>query len=359
MHITFKLNNMKRTCLFLLILILVVYLKEGYEKITAEAPTKCIESANLSDLAQNVTAIPLETTPHCIIRHARQVKKDRDHLFLVNQGKLYHFSTSGKFLNQITHSELEYKNNILVSEYVIDPIQKQLIVMDGEQNVHYYSYEGNFLGKINIMENRPWISIKKIAYHDQHIWATVDRVVPQKGEKCLEQWLYKLDTIFNEVDAHKITPVDVGRFTLGREVSPEIAVVNEKVYAQSPSHQPEYLLQDTMYLLSQDKHQITGDYPFILPFRISGRFLISTYYNTNSKDKNYTFCYDLEKKQAYYIKEGLEDNFYETGQIQDLQAMDVYSNSFCFYKSGKDVLKAFPNRKESDNPVLFIVKLKA
>ena len=353
---------MKRTCLFLLLLILIVYLKEGYERITTEAPVKCAFNASLSDVAQEVTAIPLETNPNCVIRHARQVKKDRDHLFLVNQGKLYHFSSSGKFLNQVTHCELEHKNNILVTDYVIDPVQKQLIVMDGEQNVHYYSYNGDFLGKINIVENRPWASIKKIAYYDNHIWATVDRVVPEKEKSehlCLEQWLYKLDTIFNEVDARKIAPVDVGRSTLGREIYPEVAVINKKVYVQSTSQQPKHLLQDTLFLLSQNKLDITNDYSFILPFRISGRYLISTYYNANSKIKNHIFCYDLEKNQAYHIKEGVEDNFYDTGQIEDLQAMDVYSNSYCFSKSGKDVQKAFPDRKETDNPVLFIVKLKA
>lgn len=354
---------MKRTCIFLLLLLLVTYVKEGYEKITAnDIPVKCSTEGNLSDIAAEVTAIPLETNDNCILRHARQVKKEGRNLFLVNQGKLYHFDCTGKFISQITHSEFEYENHILVSDYMIDPIQKQLIVTDNRQTAHYYTYDGKFLGKIDIMKNRPWASISKLSYYDDSIWATVDRVIKKGKENnslCLEQWLYKLDTTFNVKEARKITPAGLGRFTLGRVIAPEIAVTNEKVYVQSPSREPDQLLRDTLYLLNQNKLEITDDYSSILPFRMSGRFLISSYFNPYSTENNYIFCYDCEKDRAYNVKEGLEDNFYGTGRICDLQAMDLHGNSYCYSKTGKEVQTAFPDRKESDNPVIFVVKLKA
>lgn len=354
---------MKRTCTLLLLLILLTYLKEGYEQLTAEAPVACALSGNLSDVAEEVIAIPLETSNRCLLQHARMIKRDGNNIFLINKRQLYHFDRSGKFINQITYCTVERENNILVSDYVIDPIREQLIVMDEEQNAHYYTYDGQFLGKLDIRGNHSWTAINRLSYYDHHLWVAAERIVkrPEQGNReCLEQWLYKLDTTFNEVEARKLAPAELGRFSLGRALSPEIAVANKNVYVQSPSLQPDLLLQDTLYLISKNQLDITDTYSSILPVRLGGRFLVSTYYNPcPTNDDSYTFCFDQEKRQAYNVKGGLEDNFYGTGKVKDLQAMDVYSQSYCYSKTGKEALMAFPDRKETDNPVLFIVKLKA
>lgn len=353
---------MKRACTFLLLLILVTYIKEGYEQLTAEAPVSCALVGNLSDVAEEVIAIPLETNNHCLLQHAKQIKRDRNDIFLINKRQLYHFDCSGNFINQITFCAIEHENNILVSDYVIDPVRRQLIVMDEDQNAHYYTYDGKLLGKLDIQKNRSWTAINHISYYDNHLWVTAERVVKhaeQGNIQCLEQWLYKLDTTFNEVEARKLVPAELGRFALGHAFSPEIAVANNNVYVQSPSMQPDELLRDTLYLISQNKLDITDTYSSILPVRIGHRFLIANYHNPNSTGNNYTFCFDQEKRQAYNVKDGLDDNFYGTGKVADLQAMDVYSDSFCYYKTGKEAQAAFPDRKDTDNPVLFIVKMKA
>ena len=353
---------MKRACTFLLLLILVTYAKEGYEKITIEAPVKCAEAGSLSDVAEEVIAIPLETNNRCLLKHAKLVKRDGNNIFLISKRQLYHFDRSGKFINQITFCEVEHENKILVSDYVINPVRQQLIVIDEEQNVHYYTYDGHLIGKLNIQKNRSWTAINHLSYYNNHLWVTAERIVKHSEEgdrQCLEQWLYKLDTTFNEVEARKLTSAELGRFTLGRNFSPEIAVANKNVYVQSPSMQPDLLLRDTLYLINQNKLDITSTYASILPVRLSGRFLISTYYNPHSTENNYIFCFDQEKDKAYNVKDGFDDNFYGTGKVADLQAMDVHSQSYCYSKTGKEAQMAFPDRKETDNPVLFIVKLKA
>lgn len=353
---------MKRTFSILLLILLVTYAKEGYELVTREAPVKCSVTGSLSDVADEVIAIPLETNTRCILSHAKLIKRDRDNLFLLSNGQLYHFNCSGKFINQITYSHPSYKNNILISDYVIDPVHQQLIVTDDRQNVHYYNYEREFLGKINLSENHLCRSLGKLAYYDNHIWATVDRTIPREeynNQLCVEQWLYKFDTTFHAVEARKLAAAELGRLTIGHMLEPEVAVANRQVYVLAPSLQPDLLLHDTLYLISQNKLNITDDYSSILPLRIGSRFLVSTHYNPNAEDKCYTFCYDRREDHAYNVQGGLDDNFYGTGRIPELQAMDVYSNSYCYSKSSEEVKQSFPDRKAGDNPVIFIVKLKA
>lgn len=353
---------MKKACFFLLLILFATYIKEGYKLVTIETPVKSFVQGSLSDIAEEVIAIPLETNTHCLLSQAKQIRRDGNDLFLVCKQQLYHFDCSGKFINQITHTDQACENNIAIKEYVIDPLHKQLVVIDNQQNIHYYNYQGELKSKTNLAGNQLWSSLIKLSYYDYHIWVTAERQIHREeydNKLCLEQWLYKLDTNFHEVESRKLTPAGVGRFSLDRGVDPEILVANKNVYVHAPSSNPDQLLRDTLYLISRNTFDITDGYSSILPLRIGSRYLLSTYYNASAINKSYTFCFDQKENQAYNVQGGFEDNFYHTGQVPELQAMDVYSNSYCYYKTGEEVKQAFPGRKDSDNPVLFIVKLKA
>lgn len=352
---------MKRTFLLLLLLLSIAYLKEGYELITDHTTPESFYNGVLSDVAQEVIAIPLETNNRCILSHAKQIRRDDNHLFLLNKSQLYHFTCSGKFVNQITFQDPSHKNHLAVCDYVVDPVHKQLIILDENQNVHYYGYDGQAIAKITLPENHPWRRLLKLSYYDGHIWATADQLMKrdESSDYCLEQWLYKFDTAFHPLEARKLTPADLGRSRLCYLFNPEMVVANREVYVHAPSLEPERLLEDTLYLISQNALHIQENNTAILPVRISNRFLISTYYNPVELQKSYTFCFDQKENKSYTVQEGFEDNFYHTGRISELQAMDVSTTSYCYYKTGEEVKKSFPERKESDNPVLFIVKLKA
>lgn len=352
---------MKRAFLLLVLLLCVAYLKESYELIN---DTKTIESSNkgvLSDIAQEVIAIPLETNNRCLLSHAKQIRRDGNHLFLLNKYQLYHFTCSGKFVNQITFLDSSHPNALKVTDYVVDPVNKQLIILDEEQNVHYYGYDGRLIAKIALPPHHPWQQLLKLSYYDRYIWATADQLTKnsESSGSCLEQWLYKFDMAFRPIEARKLAPAELGRSQICYSFNPEMAVANRQVYVHAPSIDPDRLLQDTLYLISRNALTITENNASILPLRINKRFLISTYYNPVELQKSYTFCFDREENKSYTVREGFEDNFYHTGRIGELQAMDVSNSSYCYYKSGEEVRKAFPERKENDNPVLFIVKLKA
>lgn len=352
---------MKRTFICLLLLISLAYIPEGYKLLTTPTTVQTSTHGTLSDIAQEVIAIPLETNNRCLLSQAKQIRRDGNDLFLLNKQQLYHFTCSGQFVNQITFRHSPTQKNITVTDYVVDPIQKHLIVLDDCQHVYYYDYNGKLITQINLPDHQPWNKILKLAYYDRHIWATTNQITTDKSlsTSCLEQWLYKFDLAFNPVEAYKLTSADLGRPQINYAFTPEMAVTDQQVYVHSPSLQPNEILKDTLYLISRNALDIENDKKTILPLRISSRFLISNYYNACALQKSYTFCFDKEENKSFTVKEGFEDNFYHTGRISELQAMDVYNTSYCYYKMGNEVKKAFPDRKEGDNPVLFIVKLKA
>ena len=91
---------------------------------------------------------------------------------------------------------------------------------------------------------------------------------------------------------------------------------------------------------------------------MGSRFWVSTYYNAEDESKNYTFCYDTEKERCWQVKEGLKDNFYQTGNVRRMDPIDPYCHSYCFSKSGEDLRNTFPAQAQGESLVLFIVKLK-
>lgn len=348
---------MKKTCLLLLLLVGIIYINEGYKIISEDMPVKSTTKGFLSNIAEEVIAIPLETTADCRLKHATQIKRDRNELFLVSNGQLFHFDCSGKFLSRVTNNQ-----HFLVANYVIDPVERQLIIMDDKENVYYYDYDGTLLERKSLAGINPLNTPIRLMYHNRHIWITAQSLSPSANEpnkQCVNQWLYKFDTTLNLQDARKLTAADLGRFYLGACFPAELSVADGNVYAYSPSTQPDELLADTLYLINRNKLNIHEDYSSILPLCISGRYLVSIYSNATDEKLNYTFCYDRRENYAYNVTGGFEDNFYHTGKVPDLKSLDAYNNSFCYCRSGEEVKNAFPDRAEEDNPVLFIVRMKA
>lgn len=348
---------MKKTCLLLLLLVSIIYIKEGYQIFCNDNPVRCATRGSLSDVAEEVIAIPLETNENCRLRYATQIKRDRGDLFLVSNRQLYHFKCSGEFVNQIT-----WNSRFPVADYVIDPLEKQLIVMDDSENVYYFDYDGVLIEQKSLAGINPLNSPTRMIYHDRHIWITAQSLTPCKEEPTkqnVDQWLYQFDTTLNLQSVRRLTAADLGRFYIGACFSTELSVADGNVYAYAPSLQPDELLADTLYLISRNKLNIHEEYSSILPLCIAGRYLVSTYSDAAEEQRNYTFCYDRYENYAYNVAGGFDDNFYQTGKVPDLKSLDIYNNSFCYCRSGEEVKKAFPDRTEEDNPVLFIVRMKA
>lgn len=348
---------MKKTCLLLLLLVSIIYINEGYKIFCNENPAICATQGFLSDVAEEVIAVPLETNESCRLRYATQIKRDKGDLFLVSNRQLYHFKCSGEFVNQIT-----WNSRFSVADYVIDPLEKQLIVMDDNENVYYYDYDGVLIEQKSLAGINPLNSPTRMIYHDRHIWITAQSLSPCKEEPArmnVDQWLYKFDTTLNLQASRRLTAADLGRFYIGACISTELSVADGNVYAHSPSLQPEELLADTLYLISRNKLNIHDEYSSILPLRIAGRYLLSTYSDAAEEQRSYTFCYDRYENHAYNVAGGFDDNFYQTGKVPDLQALDAYNRSFCYSRSSEEVKAAFPDRTGDDNPVLFIVRMKA
>ncbi|MDR1103244.1 MAG: hypothetical protein LBL42_05755, partial [Tannerella sp.] len=200
-------------------------------------------------------------------------------------------------------------------------------------------------------------TILDIACHGDSLWIATERLMP---DNHFEKRLVRMD-FSGQIEAdYKLAEVGLGRFSLPCSHSVELSVAGNGVYAYAPFSPKETVLRDTLHLLSGNRFPPAGQPGMlpVMPVRAAGRFLFASYRENVSEEENYLFLYDREKDRAYPLH-GFKDDFYQTGPVRNLQALDMHGREYCFCKSGKEVAAAFPGRSETSNPVLFLLKLHA
>ena len=355
---------MKKVCLLLLAIIFLTYGYKAYQVVDAylNDVLKIKVSGNLSEITEKVIPVPLQIPDSGVVRDVKRVRQDGNNLFMISDNRLLHFNLQGKFINQIAR-DINEENGKFIVEYVLNTHKKQALVIDSERNISTFDYHGNLISSIRI--DKPWHKLTALIYHDGFLWATAETLVKNKDNHdsyLIEHKLYQLDMDVNEISSHALRSSCVGMDRMFSSLLVDELLVDEQgVYAYSTIFDTAILLQDTLYIAQQKKIPLPNKNTqyCIYPIRKGQRYYLSTYYDSIT-DTGHTFCYDDTKLTAYMLSDGFRDDFFMTGCVSDFQPMDIYNESYCFLKSGKQLAKMFPERaKNDDAPVLFILKLKA
>ena len=344
---------MKKGCLLLLTIIMLIYGYQAYIVVDSyrNDVLKIRVDGKLSDITGKVLPVPLETPDSGVVRNVKHVRRDGDHLFMLSDNRLLHFNMKGEFINQIA-CEINEENDRIIVGYVLNTNKHQALVIDNERNMLTFDYSGNLISSIRI--DKPWYKLTALVYHDGFLWATADTFKANKDDPAslqIEHKLYQLDLNMNELNSMTLRSAGMYKNKIFNILNVEELLVDEYgVYAYSTISDLNVLLNDTLHIVQQKKIPLlykdaVYGMACVYPVRKGKRFYIST-----------NFCYDDRKQTAYMLTDGFKDDFFKTGYVSDLQPMDIYNDSYCFLKSGKDIAKKFPDRAD-DSPVLFILKL--
>ncbi|MDR2680115.1 MAG: 6-bladed beta-propeller [Tannerella sp.] len=356
---------MKKGCFLMLAIIFLTYGYQGYKVVDAymKDGIQIKETGKLSDIAGNVLSVPLEMPDTGVMRNIKRVRRDGDDLFMISENRLFHFDIHGNFINRIAG---DMKNAFIV-EYALNTGMNRVFVIDSQRNISKYDYDGNLLSKKRIEQFR--YRLTAFAFHDGHLWISAETLV--KNDDYPDSFLivhnlYQLDDNMNEISSRtlRVAAGTTGgnRFFSNTCVS-ELLVDENEVYAYMPPFESDGLLEDSLYIAGQEAFPLLNKNAHdgmacIYPVRKGRRYMFSTC--GSPAGNHFIFCYDKINFTAYFLSEGFKDDIFETGYISDFQPVDIYNHSYCFVKSGKDLSGKFPGRAvNDDNPVLFIVNLKA
>ncbi|MDR0749827.1 MAG: 6-bladed beta-propeller [Tannerellaceae bacterium] len=323
---------MKRAFLVLTLLMIALYGRLGYELFTDDLLPGSSLRGSLSDIAETVTAIPLQPVAGEPVDEINCLRREKDNLFLVSNRTLYRFHASGTFICRITNPGV-----IQVAGYVIDAAAQRLIVLGNEDDIHYYSFTGELLDRKKITGNE-FHRIHSILMHDNYIWTAEENVRfdPSTGQYLVEKQAVKYDSSFQKAEAYELSPASLSgnpscSFFLQLELA--IAADSGNVYACSPPFTPGYLLQDSLLLRSR-RFTAGAAKVSVYPLRFGSRYWLSCYHNPADPAHDYTFCFDSDSGKSWQVAGGFNDDFYHTGRVSRLQALDAFSNSYYYSKPG-------------------------
>ncbi|MDR1555454.1 MAG: 6-bladed beta-propeller [Tannerellaceae bacterium] len=341
---------MKRAFLLLLLALTALYGKLGYDLWTEKPYPASSPEGVLSDIAERVRAIPLQSAGGYSPVHPRNIRKEGRNLFLISDDVLYRFDTSGRLICRITDPGL-----ICVAAYLIDPLREQLIVLGNTDEIHYYTYEGELRERKKPETQEPCRRMQAVAMYQDCIWTAEERLCSQG--KSIGQRLVKYDISFREMESHRLISADLpDKPLIPLFADMDIAVEEDsgRLYAYAAPLHPGRLLRDSLLLKYRQSGIFSGgDDGLAFPLCFGRRFWFASSYDPDDASRA-VFCFDRATNRSWQIKDGFEDDFYGTGSIAEWQAMDIYSRNYCFCKSGEAVKHISP----SGNPVVFIVELK-
>jgi len=341
---------------------------------------------SLSEIADQISYVKLETTKDCLIGRTNKLYFYKDNWF-IRQGRILRFDQNGKFLNQISGRGKGPSEFIDLSGVGFNAKNDHLYLINRlTDKAMEFSLDGSFICDIN--NNKGFLTVP---FHDdcfvnyfpiralflsdgyritvvsldgkiqkellkQDVSKINGNLSIQNSNLCFYKdsvtcWEGISDTIYRISRDSKITPRYI--LNLGKETTP--------FYLKVPNSSPEFRRES-------DK------YSFVLSFVESDRFLFfevsrkgvpcfMVYNKTNGNSfcieaSLYAITNDLDQGCNFWPLGATDDGrLYSIAQVSDLK--ELYggspSNSIPSTKTDKSLKSIVENSKEDDNPILILI----
>lgn len=352
---------MKQSFILLITLIFSISAWQLYHKINKDTATEKHNDGVLSDIAEEVVAIPLQTPSGMEpIKYARNISKQGDNLFLVSRNTLFLFNRKGEFIRQITNPD-----EISVAGYMINEGKKEIIVLGNKDDIHYYNFSGKLLKKKKLKSDLPQQNVMSAVLYNNRIYTSERKQIKDSiaNNTRIVDCVVEYDTSFNKIGEKKLCDAENGRKHIAPNYHRANLMVNKDsgiIYAYKETSEPESLLRDSLYIFNNDGHRKSDENIISsFPVQLGTRYWISSHTSNSFAEKNNIFCLDVRNNEAWQIKDGFTDDFFLSGRITNLYPSDIYCHTYSFFKSGDALKSSFPENAESNNAVIFIVRMKS
>jgi hypothetical protein len=131
-----------------------------------------------SDLFKSARTIILETKPECIIGSVDELQVfDREFYLLDRKGKsLFVFDLEGKFIRRIGKFGRGPGEYSLMHDFTLDPLNREIYVLDNGDKIHKYSVEGAYINSIQLRPEEKLPHFRCIQYFEGKIYAAANQL---------------------------------------------------------------------------------------------------------------------------------------------------------------------------------------
>ncbi|BDD11063.1 hypothetical protein FUAX_34950 [Fulvitalea axinellae] len=321
--------------------------------------------ADITEIAENVEVIPLETADSCMVGKWMQAKVTPDYLFVASaRTKLFQFDRKGKFLRQIGKPGKgpgEYGNRF--SDFAVSP-KDEMVYMLSRKKVMAYSFDGAFMGSF------PTGGFGEFIHYKDGVLRVFSKEfgVKSEGKQYNVYNLHSYDSKGTIIDSLSVNKVHTPKMvvSVGPAGTQYFASAGGNDYVFAPVMVRELGQNDTLFQLKNRKLKAS----VLLDFGEKGRgenraislmnlfrterYLFSSYmYERKSR----MYCRDMKTGKEFNLVNGFSVPEWSETPLM-LLPLDVTDNKLYFYQWGHDLEGKIDGVTEESNPVIFVVNLK-
>lgn len=319
---------------------------------------------DISEIADSVIAIPLETGDSCLLSFVRKVKFSKDFIYIADTRSLYRFDHKGRFINHVIRIGRGPGEIIAFYDFFVEQNTDIINVFAYKKIVRLHS-DGRIIQEIPVTGFSEQIQMIDSSF----LVHTCDFGIPYDDGKYNVSKMVRFNKEFIPED----TLIIQNLTTEAASADPTAVFYshsNNKTYFYYPSSLIEPISRDTLFILEnyvmipayklrfeEELYELNRTQKFdkekppFKKFRINSIFVSSSFiFSSISVENNDSFfCYDLKNDKSYNMLKGFNDDTYNTGYTQ-LKQFNFETNRVFFVKDGIDVAGKVKNVDENSNP---------
>ena len=114
----------------------------------------------LEKISDSVVPIPLETNDQCLIKEITDIQESKGFLWIVSDGKLYQFTSNGRFVKMIGTVGQGPEEYISVWDMQVNNQQEQVVILDYfGRKIMTYNFDGQLLSAQSLPEGYAYNAI--------------------------------------------------------------------------------------------------------------------------------------------------------------------------------------------------------
>jgi hypothetical protein len=354
-----KCNRVKWHVYIIIALVLSSCSAELSELKTVLVNLEETSSVGLSYITDSLTKIELELTDKSIVGRIEDIIYEDGKIFIKDgfKSRIMVFDDKGKYIRTIGsrgQGPGEYAS--IVKSIAFDK-KKQYLYIAAFEKIICYTVDGVFVSEnSSIYPEYLYLNGEQLNVFSSQPGKEVDDGFVNKVISC------RMDDNFNIIDSMTVQSIHIKQH-VGADFPQRdyVSIVGDQIYVYHPSLIPEPVVRDTLYQIKNNmlvpyiKLKFSDDgkktinsvkTKNILNIWRSERFVFADYQTRNG---DYYFMYDMKSDKSFNMKQGFDDDIYNTGTV-DIRPLGDDRFYFCYTEFADD-------QDEEPNPTIYIGKL--
>jgi len=245
-----------------------------------------VDKLRLSDIAESIDYIPLETRDDCLLGSINGMKFTDEYVFLMGVGDIFQFDHQGKFIRRLFRVG-KGPGECYARDFAIDALNSQIYVYDNfKPKYNIYNFDGEFINSLDDPNPDNNTGSHFMVQNNQLVFEVSDYAIPQNFimsyDIGLRELVYKYENNYKEIDDSDVQKKKWSVWNSGLLRSFEDKILFKEKFCDTIYQTIDFTELTPRYVLMLDKNELTyKDYHTVFIKEILDKRFIVDYFETS------------------------------------------------------------------------------